>query len=86
MHEPRPSLLESDRFNDYDKDRANRTPTVYTLIVERSFVSASDGAQARVGSSARATCRNCSPASRSVLPRETFNGPSVPCVGPPPVA
>ena len=34
-----------------------RTPTVYTLIVLRSFVSVSDGKRARVGSSARETCR-----------------------------
>ena len=63
-----------------------KTPTVYTLMVDRSFVSASGGAWAWTGSSARATCRNCSSKSPSVpsIANETFNGPSVLWVGPPP--
>jgi hypothetical protein len=63
-------------------ERNTRTPTVYTLIVDRSFVSVSGGALARAGSSARATWRNCSPKLEISAPVETLSGPSVPCVGP----
>src|SRR5258708_5087521 len=65
-----------------------RIATVYTLIVDRSFVSVSGGARARVGSSARATCRNCWSKSLRVpsIANATFKGPPVPCVGPPPGA
>ena len=95
MHELRPSLRERGfsyymnmeenafiRVSKVETERNIRKPTVYTLIVDRSFVSVLGGNFARAGSSARATWRNCSPKSATSAPGETLSGPSVPCVGP----